>query len=327
MKNNSKGRRFRRGIYVLPTLFTIGTIFCGFFAVTNALKGEFNLAAIAIGFAVVFDGLDGRIARMTNSCSEFGVQIDSLADVVTFGLAPAILAYLWGVRAIPRGVALFSAPSTTRLDRLLWFPGVRRHAAGALQHSECHASTLGKRRGKAFVGMPIPAGAAMIAAAVHFSPGASGTLDRGNTLECAGRNPWLPDGQHSEIPQFQACRSEEPPAIRQFRAAGHAGRADLLLLAGRSAPFGRRVCVLGTGVEGSRPGQAQTGGCPEGRQAQAGRHLTPGSPSRDRRPPAALRPKLRGHDPNPVPASRAPGSTRKPFHLLYLCGNCRCLDR
>ena len=85
MRNNSRRGRFRRGIYVLPTLFTIGTIFCGFYAVTSALKGEFNLAAIAIGFAVVFDGLDGRIARMTNSCSEFGVQIDSLADVVTFG--------------------------------------------------------------------------------------------------------------------------------------------------------------------------------------------------------------------------------------------------
>ena len=93
-------RRQRRGIYILPTLFTIGTIFCGFYAVINAMKGEFDLAALALGFAVVCDGMDGRIARLTNSTSEFGVQMDSLADVITFGLAPAVLAYVWGSKSI-----------------------------------------------------------------------------------------------------------------------------------------------------------------------------------------------------------------------------------
>ena len=170
MKNNSEKRRFRRGIYVLPTLFTIGTIFCGFFAVTNALKGEFNLAAIAIGFAVVFDGLDGRIARMTNSCSEFGVQIDSLADVVTFGLAPAILAYLWGVRAVS-----VESPYALHLQQLGWIVcfgflvcGAMRLARYNIQSAKPPPSGSGSE--KPFVGLPIPAGAALIAAAVHFSP-------------------------------------------------------------------------------------------------------------------------------------------------------------
>ena len=170
MENSSKRSRFRRGIYVLPTLFTIGTIFCGFFAVTNALKGEFDLAAIAIGFAVVFDGLDGRIARITNSCSEFGEQIDSLADVVTFGLAPALLAYLWGFRALSAEL-----PYSLHLQQLGWIVCFGFLVCGAMRLARYNiqsgnSSFSGSDSKKSFVGMPIPAGAAMIAAAVHFSP-------------------------------------------------------------------------------------------------------------------------------------------------------------
>ena len=170
MRNNLRRGRFRRGIYVLPTLFTIGTIFCGFYAVTSALKGEFNLAAIAIGFAVVFDGLDGRIARMTNSCSEFGGQIDSLADVVTFGLAPAILAYLWGVRALSP-----ESPYSLHLQQIGWIVCFGFLVCGAMRLARYNIqstkpSPSGSEPEKPFVGMPIPAGAAMIAAAVHFAP-------------------------------------------------------------------------------------------------------------------------------------------------------------
>ena len=270
MKNNSKKQRFRRGIYVLPTLFTIGTIFCGFFAVTNALKGEFNLAAIAIGFAVVFDGLDGRIARMTNTCSEFGVQIDSLADVVTFGLAPAILAFLWGARAVP-----VESTYSLHLQQLGWIVcfgflvcGAMRLARYNIQSAKPPPSGSGSE--KPFVGMPIPAGAALIAAAVHFSPEPPEHWIAGILWNLLVGFLGFLMVQHSEISQFQACRSEEPPAIRQFRAPGHAGSAHLLLLAGRPASHGRRICVLGIGVEGLRPGQAQTGRRPDGRQAQAG---------------------------------------------------------
>jgi len=168
--SSSKKQGFRRGIYILPTLFTIGTIFCGFYAVTNAAKGEFNLAAIALGFAVVFDGMDGKIARMTNSCSEFGVQVDSLADVVTFGLAPSLLAYFWGLQTLS-----LVSPYSQHVQQIGWIVcfgflvcGVMRLARFNIQSGQ--PDRAGRFSQKPFVGMPIPAGAAMVAAVVHFSP-------------------------------------------------------------------------------------------------------------------------------------------------------------
>lgn len=161
--------RRRRGIYILPTLFTIGTIFCGFYAVINTLKGEFDWAAIAIGFAVVCDGLDGRIARLTNSCSEFGMQLDSLADVLTFGMAPAVLAYVWGLKSIVPTMPSY-AKELQQLGWILCFCyvicGAMRLARFNIQ--SIHPAPEGTK--KAFVGMPIPAGAGLVAAIVHFSP-------------------------------------------------------------------------------------------------------------------------------------------------------------
>src|ERR671934_3103079 len=84
-------RRFRRGVYLLPGLFTLGNLFCGYACVVYAMRGEFETAAPYIGIAIVLDMLDGRIARLTGTASEFGVQFDSLADVISFGIAPAIL--------------------------------------------------------------------------------------------------------------------------------------------------------------------------------------------------------------------------------------------
>src|SRR5258707_15471832 len=95
--------RIRRGIFILPSLFTVANLLCGYYAVVAALLGgtdNFDRAAKAIGFAIVFDSLDGRVARMTGTSTEFGVQFDSLADVVSFGVAPAVLAYAWGVRGV-----------------------------------------------------------------------------------------------------------------------------------------------------------------------------------------------------------------------------------
>src|SRR5689334_1529127 len=85
------------GLSIIPSLFTIGNIFCGCYAIISSLKGNFDNAAVAIGIGGVLDGLDGRIARMTNTASDFGLELDSLADVVTFGVAPAILAFSWGL--------------------------------------------------------------------------------------------------------------------------------------------------------------------------------------------------------------------------------------
>src|SRR5512141_1795906 len=99
-------RRFRKGMFILPSLFTSLNIAAGYFAISQTLQGSvsdpwhFDMAAKAIGFAIVFDGLDGRIARMTNTTSDFGRELDSLADAITFGVAPSILAWVWGFRQL-----------------------------------------------------------------------------------------------------------------------------------------------------------------------------------------------------------------------------------
>src|SRR5579871_5051304 len=113
----SPDRRPRRAAYALPTLFTAGNVFLGFYAILEVFRGSmqmfnsapdaahhFQSAAIAIGVAVFLDGLDGRIARMTNTVSDFGREMDSLADVITFGIAPAVMAYAWGVQFVDPSV-------------------------------------------------------------------------------------------------------------------------------------------------------------------------------------------------------------------------------
>src|SRR5919206_1643177 len=106
-KEDRPPRRLRKGMYILPSLFTTANIAFGYYAilqVTHATAAEpwhFDFAAKAIGFAVLFDGLDGRIARMTNTSSDFGRELDSLADVITFGLAPGLLAWSWGFHLLP----------------------------------------------------------------------------------------------------------------------------------------------------------------------------------------------------------------------------------
>ena len=171
----------RRGMYVLPSLFTAGNIAAGYYAITQSIRGSamadpsaFDRAALAIVFAILFDGLDGRIARMTNTSSAFGRELDSLADVITFGVAPSLLAYLWGVReVVPSGFPLIEA-------RLLHFGVVVCFLfliCGACRLARFNISVNpqprnpGRAGRKYFVGMPIPAGAGVVAAVVHFEGG------------------------------------------------------------------------------------------------------------------------------------------------------------
>src|SRR6186713_3377395 len=98
----ARARRFRRGVYLLPSMFTMANMFCGYACIVHAMRGEMSTAALFIGFAFVLDMLDGRIARMTGTTSAFGVEFDSLADVISFGLAPAILTYAWGLNPLGR---------------------------------------------------------------------------------------------------------------------------------------------------------------------------------------------------------------------------------
>jgi CDP-diacylglycerol--serine O-phosphatidyltransferase len=97
-----RNRKLRRGIYLLPTVFTIGNLFCGFYSVVLASRGDYERAALMIVAAGVLDGLDGRIARMTRTTTAFGTEFDSLADIVSFGVAPALLAYHWALAPLGR---------------------------------------------------------------------------------------------------------------------------------------------------------------------------------------------------------------------------------
>jgi CDP-diacylglycerol--serine O-phosphatidyltransferase len=175
----------RRGMYVLPSLFTSGSIALGYYTVIQGIRGAtaasagasaaaFDHAALAVVVAIVCDGLDGRIARMTNTSSSFGKELDSLADVITFGVGPSLLAYLWGVRQVLPSIHpeiearlmhaglvvcfLFLICGACRLARFNITVDPKPHNPG--------------RPGrKYFVGMPIPAGAGVIAAVIHFEGG------------------------------------------------------------------------------------------------------------------------------------------------------------
>jgi len=150
---SQRGRRLGRGVFILPSIFTVGNIFCGYFAIIATMQGEFDSAAKAIGIAIVLDMLDGRIARLTNSATSFGLQLDSLADVISFGIAPSILALEWGLPAINNNLSWIAAFTFTICGamRLARF----NVQAGNLKH---------------FVGLPIPASGGTIAAIVHFFP-------------------------------------------------------------------------------------------------------------------------------------------------------------
>jgi CDP-diacylglycerol--serine O-phosphatidyltransferase len=170
----SRSKRFRRGIYVLPSIFTTANVFCGYYAIISSMKGDYDAAAVAIGLAILFDGLDGRIARMTNSTSAFGLEYDSLADVITFGIAPAVLAFMWGIRSVVPVEGSHAAKDINQIGWVISFAyvicGAARLARFNIQ-SGTPAHTAQLPRKKHFVGMPIPAAAGFIAAVVHFISG------------------------------------------------------------------------------------------------------------------------------------------------------------
>jgi CDP-diacylglycerol--serine O-phosphatidyltransferase len=153
-------RRFRRGVYLLPSLFTLANMFCGYACVVYAMRGEYETAAPFIGFAIVLDMLDGRIARMTGTESDFGVQFDSLADVISFGIAPAILSFAWGLSS---------------LGRLGWAAGFLFVTAAAMRLARFNIQSAAGGDKRYFVGMPSPAAAAVPAATVFAFP--SGLYD------------------------------------------------------------------------------------------------------------------------------------------------------
>ncbi len=145
-------RRLRRSVFLLPSLFTVGNIFCGYYAIISTMHGNYDRAAEAIGVAIILDTLDGKIARLTNSATEFGLQLDSLADVISFGIAPSVLAYFWGLQ--------------NHVDyHLAWIAAFTFTICGAMRLARFNVQA---GRFNYFVGLPIPAGGGTIAAIVHF---------------------------------------------------------------------------------------------------------------------------------------------------------------
>ncbi len=138
----------RRGIYLLPNLFTTAALFCGFFAIVQAMKGGFEAAAVAIFVAMVLDGLDGRVARMTRTQSAFGAEYDSLSDMVSFGVAPALVSYAWALKD---------------LGRLGWIAAFIYCAGAALRLARFN-TTLEVIDKRYFQGLPSPAAAALVTA-------------------------------------------------------------------------------------------------------------------------------------------------------------------
>lgn len=151
MTDNSQDMSNR--FYPLPCMFTLASLFCGFYSIISAINSDFKTAAIAILVAAIFDALDGRVARLTQSTSQFGAELDSLCDMVSFGVAPGVLAYLWALHPYGRygwlAAFLYVAMTSLRLARF------------NVQDSNSES--------KNFTGLPCPAAAAMISAAVLFS--------------------------------------------------------------------------------------------------------------------------------------------------------------
>jgi len=170
----------RKGLYILPSLFTAGNIAAGYYALSQAVQGSaaapwhFDHAAKAIGVAIVLDGFDGRIARMTNTTSAFGRELDSLADVIAFGIAPALLAWTWGFRLLPPLDDNSLRMKIIQLGAIATFvfllAGACRLARFNIQVNP-QPSNPGRPGKKYFVGMPIPAGAGVVAAVVHLVNG------------------------------------------------------------------------------------------------------------------------------------------------------------
>ncbi len=153
-------KRLRRGIFLLPNLFTTGALFAGFYAIVAAMNGQFEVASAAIFIAMVMDGADGRIARLTNTQSAFGAEYDSLSDVISFGLAPALVVYEWALSG---------------MGKLGWLAAFFYAAATALRLARFNTQ-LGTADKRFFQGLPCPMAAAVIAGLVWLATdyGASG---------------------------------------------------------------------------------------------------------------------------------------------------------
>ena len=181
--NAPEARRRPKAAYALPTLFTAGNIYLGYLSILRSFQGSllvatdpagaaasFEVAAKCIGIGMLLDGLDGRIARMTNTTSDFGRELDSLADIISFGIAPALLAYAWGVQFVDVASGPALVDQLHRAGKLIIFVfllcGAARLARFNVQKNPVPKNP-GRPDRKYFVGLPIPSAAAAVAAVVY----------------------------------------------------------------------------------------------------------------------------------------------------------------
>ena len=249
----------RRGIYILPSLFTVGTLLCGYYAILSTQRASAFLAAAAaaaagskaaadltamavaaidnaskaLGWAIVADGFDGRIARMTNTASPFGRELDSLADIVAFGVAPAALAFVWGIRALGD---LSGYPYIQHIPDLAWILTFGYVICGAARLARFNVDTVKPTSDRRFfVGMPIPAGAGFVAAVVHFYKSPADFLAVFRGLAGDRRNSGFPHGQPHALLQLQDARPSQAPFLPGHHPDRPDYRGDLVLLGTRPA--------------------------------------------------------------------------------------------
>ncbi|HET9399716.1 MAG TPA: CDP-diacylglycerol--serine O-phosphatidyltransferase [Candidatus Acidoferrales bacterium] len=162
-----RNHRRRRGIFLIPSMLTVGNLLCGYYAVLAVILGDVSRldhAARAIGIAFLFDSMDGFTARLMGSNSDFGKNLDSLADMVSFGIAPAALAYAWGIREIPR-----DSSGAVHLWQFAWVMCLFFSICCAWRLARFNVQGMAAGTGmKYFIGMPTPAAAGVVAATVHF---------------------------------------------------------------------------------------------------------------------------------------------------------------
>lgn len=153
--------QYRKGMYIIPSLFTVSNIFCGFYSISVSILGNYETAGVLIGIAMILDTLDGRLARMTNTASEFGVQLDSLADVITFGVAPAVLCFQWAFSE-------YDGPHT--IQRAGWIVCFIFLICAASRLARFNVQSAAPHDKRYFVGMPTPAAAGVVASTVYCFP-------------------------------------------------------------------------------------------------------------------------------------------------------------
>ena len=207
--------QLRNGLSILPSLFTIGNIFCAYYSVMSTLNLKYDQAAIAIGVGYILDGLDGRVARLTGTSTEFGAQLDSLADVLTFGIAPAILAFSWGIEwmggnhgLLPGGTGLESARAACTIRRMghdLCVRDMRRPPTGSIQ---CAGAETHRRD---FEAVLCRVAYSCRRGAYCFDCAFLEDADRhGRTVSVVVPSYWLhgvPDDQHGAISKLQRARN------------------------------------------------------------------------------------------------------------------------